>query len=69
MGQKIVAQSVGQDETILDFTSGMKVSDVQSKLGLAGSYTATVNGDDASSDTALRAGDFISFQKSVKGGM
>lgn len=44
------------------------VADAKSKLGLSGSYTATVNGSPASETQDLRDFDFVSFAESVKGG-
>lgn len=65
MAKNITAQVTGGAPKIVE---ACKVCDVKSKLGLSGSYSATVNGQPASEGDTLKDYDFVSFAASVKGG-
>jgi len=50
--------------------SGVKtVADVAQKLGIGTGYTATINGETAEDNDNLREHDYVTFAKSVKGGI
>jgi len=61
----VIATAVGGDPKRLDAES---VADVKDQLGLASTYTATVNGEPADDDTFLSDEDFVSLAPAVKGG-
>lgn len=67
MAKNVTAQVLGSQAKVLDHASS--IADAKSQLGLDGNYTATVNGEPADMEDELEDYSFVSFTKSVKGGL
>lgn len=67
MANNVTAQALGSQAKVLSNVS--TVADVKAQLGLDGNYTATVNGEPADMEDELDDYSFVSFTKSVKGGL
>jgi hypothetical protein len=71
----IMAKNIGM--TVMGRTSALfseqdeiqTVQDAYNKLGLSGSYTATVGGEPAEMSQELNDGEFVVFAKATKGGL
>lgn len=66
MATKITGQVLGGTAKVIDEVE--TVRDVLAKLGISGSYTATVNGNPADMDDEVEDYNFVSFSPAVKGG-
>ena len=67
MATNITAQVIGSQPEALtgNFST---VQDVANALGLAGSYSVSINGEPATMASTLNPFSFVSFSEKVKGG-
>ncbi len=65
--KKITAQVLGGETKTFEAIGTVK--DVYNQLGLTGEHTAAINGEPADMDSELNDYEFVTFSKSVKGGI
>ena len=65
MANKIRAQVVGGE--VKDFDGVSSLSELQQKMGLTGTFSASVNGDPVDSDYELSDYEYVTFAPQVKG--
>ena len=66
MAKNVVGKVLGADPK--EFMNVSTVEDVKKKLGLSGSYQASINGEEADLTDELDDYDSVSFAPAVKGG-
>ena len=67
MANNVVLHAAGGSKRVEDNVN--TVADAKARLGLDSTYTAFVNGEAATDSTQLHDSDFVTFSKSVKGGV
>jgi len=67
MAKNVAVQVIGGAREFLDNVCSPEAA--AQRLGLDGTYTATVNGEAAKMDSTLQDDDYVTFSRAVKGGI